>query len=59
MTKEVKDNDFVELLDADAFKEYFMIHVYFQPDFAGKMVRSPDYNVIFDGYVTEEDTVFD
>jgi hypothetical protein len=51
LTKEVKDNDFVELLDADAFKDYFMIHLYFQLDFAGTIVKSADFNVIYGGYV--------
>ena len=59
LTKEVKDNDFVELLDADAFRDEFMIHVYFQLDFAGTIVTSPDYNVIYEGYVAEESNVSD
>jgi hypothetical protein len=36
-----------------------MIHVYFQLDFAGTIVKSADYNVIYEGYVTEEAAVSD
>ncbi len=48
-TKIVEDGDNVELLDADALKDGYMWHVYFQLDFGNNNIIISDlYNVLYD-----------
>lgn len=49
LTKVIKDGDNVELLDADALKAGYMLHVYVQLDFGnGNIVVSDLYNIFYD-----------
>lgn len=55
LTKIVRDGDSAELLNADALKQGFQNHVFFQLDFGGTVVVSDQYNVFFDETQADSD----